>query len=219
VECPSAGLTASREGGTGDQDRARNTTAELVSPFLSSPSSSRPGDVRVVVSQKHQADRQHRKLNTSPSTVEDKDVLKKPLCEPMVRKVDLHFPLGLEVTARNLKGVTIKDALDAIHKQFKKKVCTLQSHPSICDAMFSSSTAIIVLHARLTRHLRRLMTSWTSHTSQASSGTKKNATPDSSYTRRQQAPPKAPSPRRRRVAPRNRHLVYIPIITPVSRTC
>jgi hypothetical protein len=39
-----------------------------------------------------------------------------------VRKVDLHFPLGLEVTARNLKGVTIKDALDAIHKQFKKKV-------------------------------------------------------------------------------------------------
>lgn len=52
-------------------------------------------------------------------------MLKKPLCEPMVRKIDLHFPLGLEVTARNLKGVTIKDALDAIHKQFKKKVCTL----------------------------------------------------------------------------------------------
>lgn len=76
----------------------------------------------------HQADIQHRKLNTSPSTVEDKDMLKKPLCEPMVRKIDLHFPLGLEVTARNLKGVTIKDALDAIHKQFKKKVCTLQCH-------------------------------------------------------------------------------------------
>ena len=38
-----------------------------------------------------------------------------------MRKIDLHFPLGLEVTARNLKGVTIKDALDAIHKQFKKK--------------------------------------------------------------------------------------------------
>ncbi|KAJ5490552.1 hypothetical protein N7453_011377 [Penicillium expansum] len=36
-------------------------------------------------------------------------------------KIDLHFPLGLEVTARNSKGVTIKDALDAIHKQFKKK--------------------------------------------------------------------------------------------------
>ena len=39
-----------------------------------------------------------------------------------MKKIDLHFPLGLEVTARNLKGVTIKDALDAIHKQFKKKV-------------------------------------------------------------------------------------------------
>jgi len=61
------------------------------------------------------------KLNTSPSSIDDKDALKKPLCTPLIKKVDLHFPLGLEVTARNLKGVTIKDALDAIHKQFKKK--------------------------------------------------------------------------------------------------
>jgi hypothetical protein len=61
-------------------------------------------------------------VNTSPSTIEDKEVLKKPLCEPLLKKIDLHFPLGLEVTARNLKGVTIKDALDAIHKQLKKKV-------------------------------------------------------------------------------------------------
>jgi hypothetical protein len=49
-------------------------------------------------------------------------VLKKPLCTPKVKKIDLHFPLGLTCTARNLKGVTIKDALDAIYKQFKKKV-------------------------------------------------------------------------------------------------
>lgn len=55
--------------------------------------------------------------------MEDQEVLKKPLLLPLVRKIDLHFPLGLEVTARNLKGVTIKDALDAIYKQFKKKVC------------------------------------------------------------------------------------------------
>ncbi|KAJ4301459.1 hypothetical protein N0V90_003551 [Kalmusia sp. IMI 367209] len=61
------------------------------------------------------------KLNTSPATLDDQDVLKKPLTTPLVRKIDLHFPLGLEVTARNLKGVTIKDALDAIYKQFKKK--------------------------------------------------------------------------------------------------
>ncbi|EXJ71525.1 uncharacterized protein A1O5_05333 [Cladophialophora psammophila CBS 110553] len=61
------------------------------------------------------------KINTSPSTVEDPSILKKLLTTPPVKKIDLHFPLGLEVTARNLKGVTIKDALDAIHKQFKKK--------------------------------------------------------------------------------------------------
>jgi len=61
------------------------------------------------------------KINTSPSTVEDKEVLKKMLTTPPLKKIDLHFPLGLEVTARNLKGVTIKDALDAIHKQFKKR--------------------------------------------------------------------------------------------------
>lgn len=62
-----------------------------------------------------------RKLNTSPKTVEDQDILKLQLINPPVKKIDLHFPLGLEVTARNLKGVTIKDALDAIYKQFKKK--------------------------------------------------------------------------------------------------
>jgi len=61
------------------------------------------------------------KLNTSTSTVEDPAILKKLLTTPPIKKIDLHFPLGLEVTARNLKGVTIKDALDAIHKQFKKK--------------------------------------------------------------------------------------------------
>lgn len=67
----------------------------------------------------------HRKLNTSPATLEDKEALKKFLTNLPVKKIDLHFPLGLEVTARNLKGVTVKDALDAIYKQFKKKVCSL----------------------------------------------------------------------------------------------
>ncbi|KAF2129328.1 hypothetical protein P153DRAFT_17482 [Dothidotthia symphoricarpi CBS 119687] len=61
------------------------------------------------------------KLNKSSMTVDDPAVLKLPLTEPKVKKITLHFPLGLEVVARNLKGVTIKDALDAIHKQFKKR--------------------------------------------------------------------------------------------------
>ena len=67
------------------------------------------------------------KLNSSPATIGEPDTLKKFLTTPPVKRIDLHFPLGLEVTARNLKGVTIKDALDAIHKQFKKKV----RHPII----------------------------------------------------------------------------------------
>lgn len=64
-----------------------------------------------------------RKFNTPPTSIDDTDILKLYLVNPPVKKIDLHFPLGLEVTARNLKGVTIKDALDAIHKQFKRKVC------------------------------------------------------------------------------------------------
>lgn len=72
-----------------------------------------------------------RKLNKNPNTIEDKDVLKKLLVTPPIKKIDLHFPLGLNVTARNLKGVTIKDAVDAIYKQFKKKV----SPSHVCSLM------------------------------------------------------------------------------------
>ncbi|KAF7931440.1 uncharacterized protein EAE98_002622 [Botrytis deweyae] len=63
------------------------------------------------------------RINKSPMTLEDpeKGFLKKSLTTPPVKKIDLHFPLGLEVTARNMKGVTIKDAVDAIYKQFRKK--------------------------------------------------------------------------------------------------
>ncbi|KAK0257932.1 hypothetical protein LTR91_007667 [Friedmanniomyces endolithicus] len=61
------------------------------------------------------------KVNSSPATIDEKEILHKLLCHPPIKKIDLHFPLGLEVTARNMKGVTIKDACDAIYKQFKKK--------------------------------------------------------------------------------------------------
>jgi len=63
------------------------------------------------------------RINKSPALLEEpeKSALKKFLTEPPVKKIDLHFPLGLEVTARNLKGVTVKDALDAIYKQYRKK--------------------------------------------------------------------------------------------------
>jgi hypothetical protein len=72
-----------------------------------------------------------RRINKSPLSLEEpeKTMLKKMLTEPPIKKIDLHFPLGLEVTARNLKGVTIKDALDAIYKQFRKKVNDICSPP------------------------------------------------------------------------------------------
>jgi hypothetical protein len=69
-----------------------------------------------------------RKLNTASTSIDDKDYLKLHLVTPPVKKIDLVFPLGLTLTARNLKGVTIKDAMDAIYKQFKKKVISL--HPT-----------------------------------------------------------------------------------------
>ncbi|KAI8656433.1 hypothetical protein LRP88_11739 [Fusarium phalaenopsidis] len=61
------------------------------------------------------------KINKSSVTVEDPSILKLHLTKPPVRRIDLHFPLGEEVTARNLRGVTIKDALDAIYKAYKKR--------------------------------------------------------------------------------------------------
>ena len=63
-----------------------------------------------------------RKINSSPTNIDDPSVLKTFLTTPPVKKIDLRFPLGIEVTARNLKGVTIKDALDAIYKAYKKRV-------------------------------------------------------------------------------------------------
>ena len=75
----------------------------------------------------------YRRINKSPALLDEpeKSALKKMLTTPPVKKIDLHFPLGLEVTARNLKGVTIKDALDAIYKQYRKKVSSFapSRHP------------------------------------------------------------------------------------------
>ncbi|KAH8649123.1 hypothetical protein BX600DRAFT_529618 [Xylariales sp. PMI_506] len=61
------------------------------------------------------------KINTSPTTIEEKEILNKLLINPPVKRIDIHFPLGMVVTARKNSGVTIKDALDAIHKPYKKK--------------------------------------------------------------------------------------------------
>ncbi|PSE33630.1 hypothetical protein C7G84_19225, partial [Acinetobacter baumannii] len=61
------------------------------------------------------------KINSSSTSVDDKEILKKMLTTPPVKKIEIEFPLGMTVVARNLKGVTIKDALDAMHKPNKKR--------------------------------------------------------------------------------------------------
>lgn len=61
------------------------------------------------------------KINESSSKVEDPAILKLLLTKPPVKKIDLRFPTGIEITARNRNGVTIKDALDAIHKKYRGK--------------------------------------------------------------------------------------------------
>jgi len=48
--------------------------------------------------------------------------MKKMATTPPMSRLDLKFPMGLVVTARNKKGITIKDCLDVIWKQFRKKV-------------------------------------------------------------------------------------------------
>jgi hypothetical protein len=76
------------------------------------------------------------------------------LCTPKLKKITLHFPLGLEVVARNMKGVTIKDALDAIHKQFKKRVCIPCSFPH-----FNKASSLRDDHRNESDLLHRQMTS------------------------------------------------------------
>ena len=100
-------------------------------------------------------------------------MLKKMLTTRPIKKIDLVFPLGLEVTARNLRGVTIKDALDAIYKQFKKKVRF---------SIFATRAQLIASDDKLT-FLPRPTTNSATPTSRASSGIARSATPASSSTR------------------------------------
>lgn len=83
-----------------------------------------------------------RKINSSSTTVEDKEILKKYLTQPPVKRIDLEFPLGMTVTVRSMKGVTIKDALDAMHKPYKKRVsCSSHSSKQFMVCMHWSTNA------------------------------------------------------------------------------
>ncbi|KAI1320593.1 hypothetical protein F5Y16DRAFT_389751 [Xylariaceae sp. FL0255] len=59
------------------------------------------------------------KMNSSSATVEDKDILNKPVVTPIIRNLDVEVgPMTIPV--RNGDGITIKDVMDAIHKKKKK---------------------------------------------------------------------------------------------------
>ncbi|KOS21262.1 hypothetical protein ESCO_006867 [Escovopsis weberi] len=66
------------------------------------------------------------KINASLNSVENTEILKLPLTTPPLKKVALRFllgkegALGKELIARNKDGVTINDALSAIHKAYRK---------------------------------------------------------------------------------------------------
>ncbi|KAF8473396.1 hypothetical protein BDZ91DRAFT_714562 [Kalaharituber pfeilii] len=76
------------------------------------------------------------KINTSPATLQEPEVMKKSATTPPMSKLDLRFPMGLTVTARNKKGVTIKDCLDAIWKQFRKKADDELDQPILAGFVF-----------------------------------------------------------------------------------
>lgn len=177
--------SASREGERRSSDRTRDTEAQLVSGDDSAAmAATRAHHVMrlarwltyrssSVVLHFHLLTHSLRKLNSSPSTVEEKEYLKKMLTTPPVKRIDLHFPLGLEVTARNLRGVTIKDALDAIYKQYKKKV----RFPGFCHTALPAPIDFILTFPSSPT------TSSPTPTSKASSGTARSATHASSSTR------------------------------------
>ncbi|KAG5781808.1 hypothetical protein H9Q73_004533 [Fusarium xylarioides] len=114
------------------------------------------------------------KINTSPNTVEDPAILKLHLSKPPVKRIDLHFPLGKEVTARNLKGVTIKDALDAIHKAYKKRADDELDKPYLAGFEWDKEES----WTRLVVHLQPQPTSTTLGGSSGGGKKKKNKKQD-----------------------------------------
>lgn len=68
----------------------------------------------------------NRKINQRPKDLDNDQLLQIPLTKPPIKSITLKFPHGKEVVARNLKGLTIGDALSAIYKANKNRVsCSL----------------------------------------------------------------------------------------------
>lgn len=69
-----------------------------------------------------------RKINQRPKDLDNDQLLQIPLTKPPLKSITLKFPHGKEVVARNMKGLTIGDALSAIHKANKNRVSSGRSH-------------------------------------------------------------------------------------------
>ncbi|EHK44045.1 uncharacterized protein TrAtP1_008518 [Trichoderma atroviride] len=61
------------------------------------------------------------KINQRPKDLDNDQLLMIPLTAPPIKSITLKFPHGKEVVARNMKGLTIGDALSAIHKANKNR--------------------------------------------------------------------------------------------------
>ncbi|KAL7910831.1 hypothetical protein GGI35DRAFT_445718 [Trichoderma velutinum] len=61
------------------------------------------------------------KINQRPKDLDNDQLLQVPLTKPPIKSITLKFPHGKEVVARNMKGLTIGDALSAIHKANKNR--------------------------------------------------------------------------------------------------
>ena len=107
-------------------------------------------------------------MNTSPTTVEEKEILSVHLVTPPVRAINIHLneprkdssEIPIVLTARNKEGVTIKDALAAIYKHYRKKVSRCVIVPLLLERTFSNWT----------RTNRKIMSSTKNHTLRVSSG-------------------------------------------------
>ncbi|KAL6890691.1 hypothetical protein GGI43DRAFT_415515 [Trichoderma evansii] len=61
------------------------------------------------------------KINQRPKDLDNDQLLTVSLTTPPIKSITLKFPHGKEVVARNMKGLTIGDAMSAIYKANKNR--------------------------------------------------------------------------------------------------
>lgn len=73
-------------------------------------------------------------------SIDEPQILSKHLVEPPVRSIDMHLGNNIVVRAgMNKNGVTIKDAMNAIYKHYKKKVSYLHLNSFCRSTIFTLS--------------------------------------------------------------------------------